>query len=522
MLAIDLVDSDVVCHRKVGSRIRWIWLSLKCFMSVCKYWRDVALLSPLLWREVHFGNGVSRRIMEKMLRRSGQAPLHLTVYYDHNGPRNFPDQTNVDVLVPELCRVTQLHTQVRFLKDHKLPAGTSDAPYLRDLKVEVLDCMRPMLPIPLISPNNPFQSLQSLQTYGIAFQYASSFFRSTLKRLHLRHDPIAFQRLHLRNPPMGHEASIADFIHALRGTPLLEELSIKSIFRNDLRSTPEIKLPNVQLASLRSFRMEDNRIACAAVLDHTTFPASVLLPRQFTAIGERKDERVAGQLPTYQDLLASVLTKLAGQGIIGTVPNPSIFKIKNRTESKYPLVADLEAWQDDDHISQPFFSSCTEAYWGVGELLNRICFTAPKHLFADVHTLAVISGVEDESAPSPFAEVATGFANVETLHLERTRGVWEALAKLHRSSEEDTSFSPALLLFPKLRVLTLTSTTFREDTPERDVDPAFVFTLREMLKVRRDAGIPLHTLRISDGINLVEEDVQMLRAYVDEVDWDGR
>ncbi|THH30527.1 hypothetical protein EUX98_g3657 [Antrodiella citrinella] len=492
-----------------------VWHALKHFMCVCCYWRTVALHAPILWRDIQFGD-MSRGVTEKMLQRSGRTPLHLTVLYKDADSKQQTDTFHSERVESELYRTSHLHARILHLWNKQPPKGSFDAPLLQELRIEALVYTTTFTNIPLISPHFPLPLLRSIQTSGIQFRDISPFFRPTLRQLRVLLSPA-------RTSP-----SVAEFLHALSGTPHLEELLINNVFASYGPDQFSLGLPQVNLPCLKSFQMEDDTVASMVILQHITFPASVLLSRQFTATGTYST--IPG---SAGNLLEAVLSKFVGHGIIGDLPVISTVTLINHGPAYWNHhAADIELWYDGEgegpgDASVPFFRHHFESMLlPIHQLFWK---AAPRPFLAGIRTLTITSERHDHCRSDSF--LGPALSGLESLHLGNTLGLMMQLAGAYApGAAVSSAITPDLLPFPNLRELTLSHAGFRNLPKDHPHDPfltpsadyELLTPLLVMVKVRCEAGRPLRRIGVYEAVRFTEDDVQLLQEYVDEVDWDGK
>lgn len=133
------------------------------------------------------------------------------------------------------------------------------------------------------------------------------------------------------------------------------------------------------------------------------------------------------------------------------------------------------------------------------------------------------------------------FERLEALTIFANYDVWEDLARVDHNTKFDHELVSAnnpddgrslseKMQLRRLRLLAIHQCTFRRDLyipPGSDDsvvgwgDPGFMGRMREMLCIRRDAGIPLRKLCIGATGGFTQDDVVMLGEYVEEVTWSG-
>lgn len=495
------------------------WRSLSSFMLVCKYWRDCIALTPTLWHIVQFHGDVPPAITQIMLRRSGNAPLELTACYKDAGPWSYTDGLDVDMLAAHLRHVQRLHTRMLHLCRHALVPGRLDAPELRVLRAEVLELSK-HLPIPLISPTFPLPHLQAIRTRGVTFHHISPFFRPTLRRLHLERAPYKIT------------PTVKDLLNALNAMPNLEELTLLKMFHHYTGSFDT--LPDITLGHLRSLRLEICKTACCEILEHLTFPHSVVLSRRFHCwgIATRFILRESSEA-TVARFFRSAFAKLMGDGVLQFQGLPSItgLTVEMRGQGWVHTVA---LYDDSISTVEPSFLirnyNCDEQFL-VDDILECLCGCLPPHILASVRRLSITGDLsnhyQDGGVITRLTDKSRGFVNLETLDMENTRGIWKALVSRHcqrHDSATSRSYEPAwleaeLLPFQKLHTMIIRDAYFRL-VPREKTEGDFLWLLRDMLRVRKQVGVPIRSLEIVRGQYLEEDDVEMLSEYVEEVIWD--
>ena len=81
------------------------------------------------------GDGVPHWVTKRMLRRSVQAPLHLTICLNYRFPERLSDDVDTQVLEAELHRVVRLNLRIRYLAV-ECSEPTYDFHNLEELTVE--------------------------------------------------------------------------------------------------------------------------------------------------------------------------------------------------------------------------------------------------------------------------------------------------------------------------------------------------------------------------------------------------
>lgn len=250
-------------------RLPYSWIRIT---HVCRWWRFVALSSPLLWSHIAV---FDKDATIEMLKRSGDVPLVVSL----NLPRRSNNKVEARAMFKSRTAVFQwvLDTQIHRIRTLVMPvlAGllsstlATNATQLRNLAfvesnpyfVEDLDNRR-------YGDTLPFPALESFT--GIAALYApvTRLCSSTLRTLVLRHTGAAFlsaaesedQYLSL------YLHSIGEVTYALTRMPLLEHLDV------ELNDRIEDSVVVAELPRLRSLRLLAATRTCAEFLQHLRIP----------------------------------------------------------------------------------------------------------------------------------------------------------------------------------------------------------------------------------------------------------
>ncbi|TCD68707.1 hypothetical protein EIP91_009991 [Steccherinum ochraceum] len=504
------------------------WHELRNFMMVCKQWYEVAVVTPALWRIVQFDGRVARRMTKLMLQRSGQMSLNLQVCYDdkhsfasryQGAQESLEDGAHAkhvkivydtSLVEPVIRRVSSLVITVgsRLGSNEMISKGTYDAALLETLDVEYHPTVFPFdHPVPLVSPVFPLPRLRHIAVLNVAFRTFSPFFRPTITSLNIG------------LPPYSYGPSLFTFLHALSGMPLLVYLRTSYIFSDDAHRNPDDVLVDVKLDNLRRLILADGQVTCAEFLEHLTFQSSLLYSGNFFRpmnTGRSMYDDGDEGLDIHTRLLLVLLAKLDGQGVVGIARTPTSFGLHMHTSCFSFDVGDAP------DASKPFFEHmlavADEMDIGMKDVLHVICSTGPRSLLSGIRTLRLQrSERESESLPPSetptfIHDMQTAFCNLETLHLDDADAIWIDVAEAHLAAS-----SP--LPFPMLKNLIL---------KEKDL-PQNILLLRDMVRIRAEAGSPLSRLELifeseevsSGALGSVQDDLETLRGLVEVLEIGG-
>ncbi|KAH8101860.1 hypothetical protein BXZ70DRAFT_81123 [Cristinia sonorae] len=484
-------------------RIRDVWRTLRNYMLTCRRWRDAALQAPILWREVPFGDGASRKATEVILKRSGQAPIRLNA--------TFKRVFDAEMLVAHLPRVTHLRLRLYHTRTVK---GAADMSALQTVTVRGSGVGAPDLSLPLILQSSPLPNFTSLHGADVSFGSISPLLRPTLKNLSL-------------NPG---KWPIVDFINALGGLPLLERLAVQFIGSPNPNNDAD-RLPDVALPHLRTLHLGDSDPGILDLFSHLSFPDQVVTSYQFTFVlwFSQFEETIR-----FLSLILQRISEVTDDAFTMAMESGGGLKINLGGQSASMAEAILSVDLLHSRKAHRIFTSCcADDNFVIGQILQEICAKTSWRLKSRVHQLEISSLKRGDHSHSELFTTSFGFHNLHQLSLEDAPGIWTHLAQAHRVARapfpDPTPVSSVELPFPKLQRLLLFGAVFRRpppDDPEYDVEPNeedFIWLLRDMVKIRQAHGIPLAFLSIYRGVGFGVEDADMLRQYVTErVKWDGR
>ncbi|TCD71846.1 hypothetical protein EIP91_003189 [Steccherinum ochraceum] len=481
------------------------WFRMRAASQVCRYWRDIVLHTPYLWQDLHLRDATPLPAMHTQLVRAGSIPLNVAIDFP-----NIPD-SHILTLAPELHRARSLH----MISSDADPINwdhTYSTPLLQDLHVVFSEDVpynafgRSFPIIPLVSTNQPLRLLKHLTAHGVAYSSVSAFFRPTLRSL-----SIVFTRVIMS--PTSH-TTLASFLQALQGMPVLEELSVTGMIYPEAfvfiaAAFPAAFLPMVTLPSLRRIFLHCHGRAMVDFLHHLIVPARAFINRDlsptFIAGGFPASSGLHPEQAIFPDAFAAVASKLAGDNVIQTESDVLPVTDELCIRAHDVQIVDIRASKG----SIPFFSyqhRDVDVRDQDQDLLvyaaHLVCECIPAApLLAGVRTLSLQS--VHQPSPGACRHLFRTFPSLERLELDNCQGTFEELA----SAIDDGN--DVALPFPHLQALSVTRIAFDQSTQ-------FV----AYLQFRRDAGHPLRTLKIRSCQNLVQEDVEVFQAHVGEVDWD--
>ena len=491
---------------------RRVWATLTRISGVCRRWRAIVVNAPTLWREINLdATVVPQSITDEMLRRTRNAPVHITF-------SGKSDVEALDTVRRELHRTECL--RYLYSKRGDPGPGLDDAPVLRELVIDTLSYVVVNRDVPMISPLRSLPYLKYLRAKSMYLKRILPFFRSTITHLSLE------SCLGLTSD------AVLDFLVALKEMSLLQELWVYDCFLSVERSS--LAFPTVTLPLAQKICICDHSVACVDILNHLVFPVSLMTgPNAGFHVSESNSLR-DGDLfrladeSMFMELLASIFSKLSGHGVIGDIP-----LYPNLTISSYQFFFvsywDWETSVELSNAETSLFQYTISRPPTGARVLETLCSSSLKSLLTSIRTATLTANCQDDGYWSPtLAAVLPDLTNLDNLHLESWHGVWRGIASIHREYEKrKESSSPMPFPFPRLRSLSLTRANFRKkgrsNHPQyADIDDEedYLRLLQDMVRIRKEAGFPLHSLTLYSPTHLYEDDIQMLQEFVKTVLWD--
>ncbi|KAH8097063.1 hypothetical protein BXZ70DRAFT_309220 [Cristinia sonorae] len=511
-----------------GNRFSWLKVS-----HVCSYWRKVALCTAILWRDItivlpkHWVNGY----VQEILPRTADAPLRVDIT-SRDG-----NTLGIDFLYPELCRVEDLSISLHRVLPATVvstPKDGGDAPMLRTLKLVLNidltsiihqppdDIVAACSMVPFISPTSPLPHLQCAIFHGYNYRTICQFFRPTITSLSLE------KCIH---------GTVTDLLCALKEMPLLKSMVINETFLTSPAVDVAAEFATVELPNLTKLALHRNgALSTHHIIANVAIPAHVLLwASPHTSWSSARD---------ICQLSATILHKAAGHGFTGPKERVHTLEIgttKHKTSLGFVYSSKVAMWSGlvmPPKSKQPYkaaysrwpFCSYPLAVGNstVRDALLHLCAVSPSDL-KGISTLDITHEQEyvswyQQPHPTEFwSNSLTCMSGLEFLYMD---GIIFDPTMLGTPLVPPTPQRPHGLPFPQLRLLSLRHICFRDSRPSQPFSTshhvAFIDRLRDMLRVRKEAGVGIATLIVSSVLNFTQEDVNMLGMYVEKVEWDGQ
>lgn len=474
---------------------------------VCHRWREVALQYANLWNDV-YATDINLELVKLFLRRSKGAALHL-YYLGERQP--YGDEPVLRELFKELHRIQTLDIRrfsqpaLRSIVEETLASSTS-APMLRSMVVADAHTSMPSN-ISLCDCFNALDSprLSSLEIEASLFSITQTIFNPSLQKLQLKSSTRDV-------------TSLQDLSQVLAKLPLLRVLELSCMMSLPPESETNRSLHSVQLIHLRELRIKDRFRPAVDLLRNLAFPASTKIFLDLTHATSSDNARYLA----LADAVAPVFARDEG-----TTESTTALHL---SQDYGGLI--LQAWR-----CKPETQPCDWNVSSTGLLPHvSICVNPRAALLVEtfvsrIHTQDVrrlgLVGMSNVTTHDLWLS-RRHFPNVQALSVESV----DCLpAMLEHKTPSANMINPlptpspeerTLTFFPSLSLLRLHRVVLREMLDIADGSNDFINRCIDACEYRRNvANSPIHSVQISDCMNVVDEDVNELESVVSDVDWDG-
>ncbi|TCD68376.1 hypothetical protein EIP91_010885 [Steccherinum ochraceum] len=476
------------------------WKHVVRYASVCRYWREVVLRAPMLWRNLGIENGTSHQRLRMFLERTQRTSLNLEIHFrdDLEAP------VDLDLVYPEMKRVQHLRAVVYSGFEYDLPDTKFDMPMLQTLEIESVARVAPIL----VSSQHSLPSLKSLVMRDVPLTEIVPFFRPSITNFQM-----------LLEPPSGDmRATTIDILHSLQSLPRLERLQLSYCF-TDGAVVPDEMLPSVTLPDLKALDLDDDAQFVAEILGHLVIPFAALLGSSELKDNDTTGLRCTGDIHGLRRVLAALSSKLLGERIIGQVATDGMGKVSITVQEMGASEIHVDGVRLLSHALWPGHGLGKTA----GPFLSLIITSLSAKLFPRLAELRVVTSSPDNQIP---ADVLTGLSYLEALTVSSKSGWDRLVVNAHdvtraRSGDgwhEDAR--PNSLPFPRLRRICLVSPRLRSRSSrssprtmnmENDFD--LIWLLKRMLQMRMEAEFPLSELTLVRPHDLLDSDMAVLGQF---------
>ncbi|KAF9054173.1 hypothetical protein BJ165DRAFT_1399450 [Panaeolus papilionaceus] len=499
---------------------------------VCQYWRNIALNDHHLWCRI---GSFSSKWADVQIERSINAPVHFRIT-----STTVTSQRTISQHIHEALDLVshRLHSLTftsapPYLPHFQEEAGrvlqklyTGKFPVLHRLSMDIVchSIQEPVLAPEFIREN--FPNLQHLSLRGFKLLWTLTLF-SNLTSLRLETDS--------ENHSMG---TLSEFLAALERMPLLEKLYMQWVSSDESHVEDPELVEESRIVAMTHLRNLTLRISllddCVDILWHIAYPASTRIRLHLDAEGSdavnestgwyNADEIGDVVVPDLSDCLESRLTPIL---------------VQHTLYSRH-------AYPSDKQIPPP------AAYITIAVRFDQDpdVEVAKRHLLSLLPLSNLQSIALDQESTTDFFRTISNFPALRVISMQGRSAVqfFDYLNTLYGDIEggnyigRDSDGQPSSLQFQEVpgiasdgRVMSMThfhsldSLAFEhvdfgiyEDTSINE-DTVNLCEILAFLSLRRDVlGLPIKRIRFRDCINFFAEDVEEIKKFVEDVEWDGK
>lgn len=465
-------------HRTCSIREEWIAVT-----HVCRYWRHITLECSTLWSVIYenFGSAQVREYLHRSKKASLQVPLL---------PIRAPGGV-ATIILAELhrIRILSITTSPSLEEWFALwPFLKSPAPILEELTLAGGCGSYTPYYTPECLFGNQFPALKTLRLDHFCLQWGSIV-------LH------GLSELTLLNIPIDRQPSLPDMLKTLEACPELEILRLNDAgprIITAICSTPPIDLPR-----LRHLDLYMSSSTCLNLLDRLILPPTVHVDLRCQSYPVRLALPVLPlHIPALMEELVLEVHLFSDCVTLGALLVPPGKPGRKR-------IVNLEFhWSQNPSAEAPL----RDTFNALSSLIGTSGLT---------HATQLYFCLDGEKMHE--VETQSWARLLSTLPRLKLLKIWYNRKDDCVSAETDVAFAVALSerhlgTFPCPQLLTLTMMHFNFSRRRGN----FFFELKRCLESRRDHGLPMEQLYISDCNGVVPELLEDLKGLVNNVKWDGR
>ncbi|KAI0792969.1 hypothetical protein BC629DRAFT_1592889 [Irpex lacteus] len=425
------VDAESSDCSLITNPYAWIMVT-----HVCRYWRDVALGSALLWSHIVLTRNLD--CIRAFLARSQQAPL--TVVQPRSACSGaMTPVAPVRLVLTEMGRIRALELYMKWwIFDDIAALLSKPAAALKSLTLStpsgLYDCS-PTQPILYLDHRYNAPTLENLRlcAYGFPWWNVAPF--KALKSLHIT-----------RGIP--EKPSVTQVIRALQWMPDLVELTLEDIFGPSPKHLTSLPIVDdiAVLPHMETIKLSGDVVSCSSLLSSLVFPGTTHIFLDFARKARSADLPLA-TLPIYKKLTGMLPGTVSD---ISAAPGPPIRVHLTRERSSFLITCYSPSFPGDLNELEPSLSpSLSISLPQESGCLEAICRDLPTE---SMKILAISDHFEwrDVAAHlgSPEKLELIGWSTDEITHLLR-HGCDEAT---HGTNDVAEACAVA---FPSLRFLTI-------------------------------------------------------------------
>ena len=475
---------------KCADHLPWIAIA-----QVCRYWRSIALGCGELWRRLVFS---SPEATSEMVRRSNGVPL--IVQAESSYDRGIYE--NIRTVISDMRRVSVLHLSFPpHHLHHLLRELSATAPQLESLRLRT--------PSYSAHPHDIQYHILNFDFRGDSFNMPDFIHTPSLRLLELTRCKFSWQPLppslcgltHLELRKISPPPTIAQILSFLRGLPMLNTLIIEEALPTLLRDDTSTDNPSPRqlFRNLRALTLCGSVDACSILLQQICYATTTAVALKCDISSRPSPDfckllRAAKSAATFGGgghSIQSLFVADQMECLILSHPAPSL------SSSNVPRLAIIMGGQ---------------SYLPHGVYANHLVRSSMIALpIAEVQTLQ-LSGMSSDHID--WSEFLHHLPKIHTIYIRLTFPLNFINLLAGDGEQIMESSKPVTVILPQLRSLWLTGVNFH------DTD-CTAQSFLACLQSRAQLDLPIQDLHIRDSIFLYEREVEMMKEFVQDVDWDG-
>ncbi|KAF5357693.1 hypothetical protein D9758_007485 [Tetrapyrgos nigripes] len=474
---------------------RWPWIQIS---HVCSHWRNVALGCPALWSCLEFS---CPAWVPEMLQRSKMAPLSVKVTAEDFFNTKVKDA--IETTLQQVSRVSDLMLCMpggeKSMAELLVTGMRQAAPLLRSLSLStsISAWTRGPVTLPLEFVDGDAPRLKHLELRNFHLPWDSALLKNLTS-------------LKIFHTSTGSAPSLQQLTDVLARMPGLEILELKDVLPICKSTTP---VDTVPLPHLHRIKLDGDTVSVALLLDHISFPSTTQM-HFVCVVGNIDSNALIDKASALLSPLSKIRSRLSEPSSSHSQHKPSTLNITSTYAELHIVAGRCCDGSSAPNSAPPWLDLTMKGTIAVstkkGELAAKILealspLTSIRHL--------TLNAPHNFFAVKTFAKVISSLNQVHVFHAEGpcVSDVFKGLQLLRKGMDR-------VLIFPSLKVLTLTSVDF---DPNREEEYEVVDQLQTVLMSRYEAKAEIRSLTLKTCSRLSSHDVQQLRDICVSVRWDG-
>ncbi|KAI0081087.1 hypothetical protein K474DRAFT_1481973 [Panus rudis PR-1116 ss-1] len=481
---------------------------------VSRYWRQVALTTPLLWARIVVHS--HPELVMEVLRRSKESPLDVVAFLDsrHNFARI---NSFIHILNSFLPRFRTLDLRTRAFKlTGDWITTTSPAPLLREVALTGLLHGQSNEQFSKALFNRDMPNLRTICIWNQIFVWDPSVFLPTLTHVILVSHGAGEYPKPMTGTAPEKRPTWDEFCEALDNMPNLSYLRLRNVFpQGEPREEHHRYLPK-----LEHLWISGGAVNCEYFVKAITFPQSTQVEASVQLILEDRDMHTTMDMlrELFQSVPEDSIRVFAGYELEGneicirlwTTDVPRSAYGSSDGDDRYPPRLELTVLSIDKKAVPMFYSllkSLSQQLQNIHTLWLSMFTGEPQKYW--LATFGGMRNIETLCVTHSAGEELPGILQWQMPHTTETKYIYPKLATLDFTEVDVADINKRLLQ------------SMRGRDASQYASRTFLCGLRRAIVARERVGEAIQKLVFEKCYNLDEKDVESLRALGCEVEWDG-